>query len=267
MATVAAVFTQEPRIRTPEDVVKSLFRTPLSMAQTPVTGTGDRRLRPQDKRIWASLRKGKDAVIQEAAEEVERRDPGKLKMRVILTDGERALQTRTQRSVLGATPILDLLHALQYLWTVACSFFGEKSPMTEEWTKKQALRILQGRVSRVIQGIRQSATKRKLFGQKKQAVDVATRYFYRNRHYMRYNEYLERGLPIASGSVEGACKNLIKDRMERSGMRWVEESAEAMLKMRAIYLSGDFEAYWVFHLVQERERYLKARGQLLPRGR
>ena len=45
---------------------------------------------------------------------------------------------------------------------------------------------------------------------------------------MRYDEYLARGLPIASGPVEGACKNLIKDRMERSGMRWTPRMAEAM---------------------------------------
>lgn len=260
MATVAAVFTQEPRIRTPEDVVKSLFRTPLSMAQAPGSGKSEKRLRPQNKRIWASLRKGKDGLIQEAAEEVERRDPGQVKTRVILTDGERALQSRTRRLLPGATLILDLLHALQYLWTVACAFFGETGPKAEEWTKKQALKILQGKVSRVVQGIRQSATKRKLIGRKKAAIDVATGYFCRNRQHMRYNEYLAQGLPIASGSVEGACKNLIKDRMERSGMRWVEESAEAMLKMRALYLSGDFEAYWIYHLAKERERYLAARG-------
>jgi hypothetical protein len=46
---------------------------------------------------------------------------------------------------------------------------------------------------------------------------------------MRYHQYLAMGLPIASGAVEGACKNLIKDRMERSGMRWTEGMAEAML--------------------------------------
>ena len=66
---------------------------------------------------------------------------------------------------------------------------------------------------------------------------------------MRYHEYLREGLPIASGAVEGACKNLIKDRMERSGMRWTEPTAEAMLKMRAIYVSGDFDMYWNYHIL------------------
>jgi len=57
---------------------------------------------------------------------------------------------------------------------------------------------------------------------------------------MRYKEYLANGWPIASGPLEGACKNLIKDRMERSGMRWTEQMAEAIVQLRAIYLSGRF---------------------------
>jgi hypothetical protein len=71
---------------------------------------------------------------------------------------------------------------------------------------------------------------------------------------MKYDEYLRRGLPIASGCVEGACKNLIKDRMERSGMRWSLEGAEAMIQLRSLYLSGDLDDYWDFHLEQEHRR-------------
>ena len=77
---------------------------------------------------------------------------------------------------------------------------------------------------------------------------------------MRYHEYLANGWPIASGAVEGACKNLIKDRMERSGMRWTEAMAEAVVKLRAIYLSGDFDAYWLFHIQQEQNR-LRSRSR------
>jgi hypothetical protein len=77
---------------------------------------------------------------------------------------------------------------------------------------------------------------------------------------VRYDQYLAQGLPIASGSVEGACKNLIKDRMERSGMRWTESMAEAIVRLRAIYLSGDFDSYWAFHITQDKRR-------LYPPGR
>ena len=103
-------------------------------------------------------------------------------------------------------------------------------------------------------------TKRKLFGAKRKALLNVADYFHHNRHRMRYDQYLALGLPIASGSVEGACKNLIKDRMERSGMRWTESMAEAIVKLRAIYLSGDFDVYWDFHIREDQHR-------LYPPGR
>ena len=102
--------------------------------------------------------------------------------------------------------------------------------------------------------MRQSATKRGLRGQRRKAVEAAAGYCYRNRRHMQYHEYLRQGWPIATGVVEGACKNLIKDRMERSGMRWTVQMAEAMLKLRATYLSGDFEEYWAFHIHQDQQR-------------
>ena len=63
-------------------------------------------------------------------------------------------------------------------------------------------------------------------------------------------------LPAARS--EGACKNLIKDRMERSGMRWTEQMAEALVQLRAIYLSGDFDRYWEFHIEQDQRRLYPA---------
>ncbi len=113
--------------------------------------------------------------------------------------------------------------------------------------------------SQVVKGMGKSATSRGLTGQKREVVDGVRRYFYRNRHRMRYHEYLRDGLPIASGAVEGACRNLIKDRMERSGMRWTIDTAEALVKLRATYLSADFEEYWRFHVDTEHRR-LHAEG-------
>ena len=137
------------------------------------------------------------------------------------------------------------------------------SPEATTWVQQRALRILQGEVSQVIKGMGQSATKRNLSHQKKKPVKAAAVYFYRNRTHMRYDEYLQKGWPIATGVVEGACKNLVKDRMERSGMRWMQQGAEAMLKLRAVYLSDDFEEYWTFHIQQQQER-LYPSGQWKP---
>lgn len=253
MATVATAYTQKPYLRTPEGVIESLFATSPRPSPSP-DETPDVHRRPQDKRVWASLIKGKEAIINELAGEMERRDPERTKERVGLTDGEKALQ-RTVRTLLpDATLVLDFQHVLEKLWGAAYAFHKEGSQEASSWVRERATRLLRGEVSYVIQAMNQSATKRKLGGQKLKALKAATSYFYRNRGYMRYHDYLQKGWPITTGVVEGACGNLVKDRMERSGMRWKPKMAEAMLKMRAIYLSGDLEEYWAFHVQKEHER-------------
>ena len=68
---------------------------------------------------------------------------------------------------------------------------------------------------------------------------------------MHYSEALREGLPIATGVIEGACRYLVKDRMDRTGARWSLTGAEAVLRLRALRASGDFDAYWPFHLEQD----------------
>jgi hypothetical protein len=259
MATVAAVFTRAPWVRTPQQVAESLFRisrpTPDDVPTPP---------RPENKRVWASLLKGKTAVIQEVAEEMERRDPSASKIRVALTDGERALQIRVDGK-LNVTLILDLMHVLEKLWRAAYVFHAEGSLEAELWVLDRTLRILLGDVGQVVKGIRQSITKRRLSGAKGKTLEAVADYLYRNRTRMQYDDYLANGWPIASGPVEGACKNLIKDRMERSGMRWTEQMAEAIVQLRAIYLSGDFDSYWQFHIERDQKRLHPSSWSVVPK--
>jgi hypothetical protein len=262
MATVATVRTQQLRVRTPEEVVESLFRT------TPKPKPAQKRradpVAKEHKRVWADLLQSKDEVIAEVVEEVRRVDPSGSKTHVALCDGERALQKRLlpalQKVAAGAVLILDLLHVLQRLWQAAHVFYPEGSEEATAWAKKQTLRVLEGDVSQVIKGIRQSATKRGVTGKKLETLETIAKYLHRNRPYMKYNVYLRNGWPIASGCVEGACKNLIKDRLERSGMRWSLDGAQAMIRLRSLYLSGDWEDYWDFHQRQEHQR-LYPQGQ------
>ena len=123
--------------------------------------------------------------------------------------------------------------------------------------------IVEGKVSLVAGAIRRLATFRKLEGPKRKAVDKAADYFLRNKDYMRYDLYLSLGLPIASGVIEGTCKHLVKDRFEISGARWGLDGAEALLKLRAIYQSGDWQAYWDFHIASEQQR-LHPQGSWKP---
>jgi hypothetical protein len=262
MATVATVRTQQVRVRTPEEVVESLFRT------TPKPKQARPRRKPavpaEHKRVWASLLQSKDEVIAGVVEEVRRVDPQGSKTHVALCDGERALQKRILPALQKVVPtvllILDLMHVVEKLWKAGHCFYPEGSEEATAWVKKQTLRILQGQGSQVVKGIRQSATKRGVKGEKGKTLEKVAKYLRRNRKYMKYDEYLRQGLPIASGCVEGACKNLIKDRLERSGMRWSLAGAEAMIQLRSLYLSGDLDDYWDFHLEQEQRR-------LYPPGR
>lgn len=123
------------------------------------------------------------------------------------------------------------------------AFHEEGSPKALAWGQERAWPLLHGEVSQVVQGLHVSVTKRQLRGQQRKVVEAVAGYFYRNRRHMRNDDYLRQGWPITTGVVEGACKNLIKDRMERSGVRWTPAMAEAILKLRAVHLSDDFAAY------------------------
>ena len=157
------------------------------------------------------------------------------------------------------------MHALEKLWKAAYVFHAEGSLEADLWVMDRTLRILEGDVGQVVKGLRQSITKRALSGAKRKTPEAVADYLYRNRARMRYHEYLASGWPIASGPVEGACKSLIKDRMERSGMRWTEQMAEAIVQLRAVYLSGDFDTYWQFHIEQDQKRLYPDAWSVVPK--
>jgi hypothetical protein len=244
IATVATVRTQEPWTRTPEEVVASLFDA--EPATPPL-----RVRREEHKRVWASLIQSKDEGIAEVVAEMQRCDPAKTKRWVALSDGERALQTRLETSLGAVMPslvrILDFMHVLEKLWKAAHGFYAEGSDEAEAWVRQQALRLLRGAVRTVIRGMRRCASLRGLTGQRRATIEGVARYYERNVSRMAYDEYLRAGLPIASGAVEGACRHLVKDRLERTGMRWTLAGAEALLRLRAVYVSDDVTDYWAFH--------------------
>ena len=250
-ARVAAVYGIAPYVRTPAEVLQQMGPT---RGPTP---TKPARPRPHDKRVWASMQKSKDEIFAEVAKEMHKRDPEGTRRWVCVTDGDPALQKRA-RSTLGADHevivILDIYHVTEYLWDAARAFYGRGSEQTQQWVDYYLEKILYGEASEAARGMRQSATKQGLRGKKRKAVDAAARYLVRNREYMKYDEYLGAGLPIGSGVAEGTCRHLVKDRMERTGMRWTMEHAEAVLRMRAIELSGDRDQYWAYHIEHEHER-------------
>lgn len=116
------------------------------------------------------------------------------------------------------------------------------------------LRLLRGEVGYVIGGLKQMATKHGLRGHRRRHLAAVIGYLERNRRFMHYDEYLAAGFPIGSGVVEGACRHLVKDRLERTGIRWRVPGAQAMLDLRAVYINGDWEAFQQHRIKQERRR-------------
>ena len=119
---------------------------------------------------------------------------------------------------------------------------------------ERAVRILEGHSSDVAAGIRRSATLRGLKPKNRKAADSCANYLLKKKDLLRYDVFLAAGSPIATGVIEGACRHLIKDRLDITGARWSVPGAEAVLRLRSLRSSGDFEEYWNFHLRQEWER-------------
>src|SRR6266545_4329957 len=102
--------------------------------------------------------------------------------------------------------------------------------------------------------IRRTATRRQLTAQQRANADTAADYLHNKKRHLDYPSALAAGWPIATGIIEGACRHLVKDRMDITGARWGLDGAEAILKLRALATNGDFDAYWTYHQQQERLR-------------
>jgi hypothetical protein len=253
MATVATTYTVDRYRRTAEEVVAALFRdAPEPTRERP---------RPQHKEVWASLPRnekpgsGIDAAFAWMLGGLYLRGRLKDKPIVFLSDGQKALwEARNDWLPERVVDILDLLHVTPRLWQAAHVFYKEGSKEAEEFVRGRLLQVLQGKVVDVIRGLRKLATWRGVAGSKKKTLEGVCGYLNTNRGRMRYDEYLREGYPIASGVVEGACRHLVKDRMERAGMHWTVAGAQAMLDVRSIYVSGVWEEYQIHRIERETER-------------
>lgn len=249
MATVASVYSIERHPRTAAEIMGPEKKEKEQAEKKP---------KARRKRVWASVEREPEQVTEEMFQEALHRDPERKREWAVLVDGDerqigRIVDGGRQHSV-SLTIIVDFIHVLEYLWRAAFCFFEEGSKETEAWVVKRALEILEGRSSSVAAGMRRSATLRRLSKTERTAVDTCAGYLLKYREALRYNEYLAGGLPIATGVIEGACRHLIKDRMDLTGARWGLKSAEAVLKLRSLRSSGDFQEYWKYHLVAESRR-------------
>jgi len=184
-------------------------------------------------------------------EEALLRDPNSDKQWVALVDGNPSqlshIKAAARRSGVKPTIILDIIHVIEYLWGAGIALHGEGEPNTQRWVSKRLFQILCGKSSHVAAGMRRSATLRRLKPKERTGVDKCPNYLLKYRRHLCYDKYLAAGFPISTGVIEGACRYLVKDRMDITGACWGLSGAEAVLKLRALRASGDSDAYWQFH--------------------
>lgn len=269
MAVVTAIYNVAPHVRTASDFMKGGWSWLSGRREGDPTPPAAPK--PEGKLVWATL-KGKAHAIELAAAEVNRRDPEARCDLVILVDGEKALQQPLASTFARAKAvILDFVHVVERLWTVANVLHGEGSQEAERWVGLRVQTLLHGRVGRVIGGLKQLLTKRKsqLSAHARKVIGEAITYYENNRDRMAYGEYLAAGYPVATGVVEGTCRHLVKDRMELAGMHWTEEGAEAVLALRAIQINGHWDDFWRFHAQRDHARLYAAHAdaQGVPWGR
>lgn len=252
MATVTSAYTVDRHMRRPEHIVAALFREDTEPT-TKSSASEPRRPKPQNKHTSAhfptTVLDGDTDVpisgIHEGmawlAAQVESRRQADQPL-IVLMDGQPSLWDVAEMHFGNAPlviPILDIIHVSTYVWEAA-ALFHASADERKAFTRDRLLKILRGEVKGVVRGLRRMGSLAKLGNDKRRDLERICGYFEKHQHRMRYNEYLSAGYPIASGVIEGACGHLVKDRMERSGMRWTLEGARCMLNVRAVFQSD----YW-----------------------
>jgi hypothetical protein len=261
MACVGGIYTVDRFERTVDDVLSDLHRKGRQ---------GDRPI-PQHKRLRSNLTRpvngrelnAKDATFCWLRHEADQRNPHGEKTVICVMDGETTLWDRQFDMFPEAVGVLDIFHVMEHLWPCVYRFEKENSPQAARLFEKQLRAILEGRIGRVIGAFRQMAKKRKLNSKALDKLEVHLGYFENNRDRMKYDEYLRQGYPIGSGVVEGACRNLVKDRMERTGMRWKIDGAQAILDLRSVYLNDDWNEFQEYMIKREQKQLYPHRDRWL----
>ena len=247
MAQVAAIYTALSHIRTPESIMK---------IENEGSNVEHLKASERNKRVWASVEHSAESVIEAGFLEALQRDPTQQRQWVILIDGQpyqiKLIERAMKKHNVKATIVMDFIHVLEYVWKAAWCFYKKGDDKVEAWVEKNALKILHGHGNQVAKGMRISATKQGLI--KRENIDKCADYLLKNKLRLQYGKALKKGYPIASGVIEGACRHIINDRLDITGARWSLKGAEAILKLRSLKSSGDFNDYWLFHKKQSKQR-------------
>ena len=255
MAYVGAVYTIAPFVRTADEILDEVLRRERAKD----------RPRPQNKRVWGEMSQlmeeelidGRSKLFLHLAVECRLRDPNREKPLICLMDGEKPLWSAKDEWLDRAVEVLDFFHVLEHLWKMGRGFLTGRS--LRDFVEHHARMMLEGKTDYAVRSLRRLIKVHKLKGDAKKEMERGIGYFRRNRQRMRYDEYLANGYPIGSGVAEGTCRNLVKDRMELTGMRWELRGAQAMIYLRALYLNDEWNDF-VSYRVQKEQNQLYGEG-------
>jgi len=251
MATLACVYDTEPSPRRPHDIIAP-----------PGGRHGHRTPRPRPKATakWLAGSVAHDPadMIAAAFSQAGARDPQHQRTWVVLIDGAEhqldLIRAEAARRDVTIHIVIDLIHVLEYIWKAAWSLHPAGDPAAEDWVAVKALAVLAGDSARIAAEITAEADAAGLTAAQRTGADACVRYLTGKDEYLRYDQALTAGWPIATGVIEGACRHLIGDRLDITGARWGLDGAEAILTLRAVISNGDFDDYWRYHLAQEHQR-------------
>ena len=242
MAETGAVYLITPAPRTTDDIL----------------GPGPRPPGPHAQHKWltASVAATAAEVIAAVFAEAGRRDPAHAATRIALAGGttDPIARIGAQAAARGITVtiVIDLIHVSGHLRDAAWCFFPAASPDAGPWVRARTAQILDGRAAGVAAALRRAAAH---LGRTRRATAEKTAgYLEAKAPFLDYPQALANGWPISTGVIEGACRHLVKDRMDITGARWGVDTAEAILQLRALLANGDFDTYWNWHLHREHER-------------
>jgi len=254
MAEVGAIYDATPVPRTPADILPSGDTGRRDATRGPVA---------HNKWLTASVAHDAAAIVAAIFDEADRRDPNHTRTWIALVDGNNhqidRIHTEAATRHVNVPILIDFVHVLEYLWRAAWSFHAEGDPAADAWVRHHAQGVLDGGATRVAGNLRRAATRARLEPAQRAGADTCAKYLTNKRAYLDYPTALKQGWPIATGIIEGACRHLVKDRMDLTGARWGLPGAEAVLKLRALRCNDDFQNYWRYHLDQEQRRVHQSR--------
>ncbi|MEA3409865.1 MAG: ISKra4 family transposase, partial [Candidatus Eisenbacteria bacterium] len=259
-AVITAVYTTEPHFRDPEEIADTLAGKPRDGSRCE-----KRRCRPEPvaKELRVTL-KGKDRAFDCLERALDKRNGPHFRARVALTDGDPALQNRVVDRLADFTLILDIVHVASYVRSASAALLGENNPVLQDYVACRLDEVLAGQLDRVLAIFEdRQLCGRPLCQTDKKVVATTMGYLRRNASYLRYDEYLANGWPIASGAIEGAAGHLVKDRMERAGMKWRPAGAQSVLSLRTVRVNDDWDDYQRFRRHRQ-HRQLYGPGDLCP---